>query len=142
MINSKTSIEPSAKADIMRILARNIEPHAEILFSYLHGSFLAGDSPKDIDIGVYLSRIPDSPLNYELNLEVALSDAVRILPVDVRVLNSAPLPFQYAVLKDGIPLVVNDEEARCAFQERTIMRYFDFEPFLRRYLEEAFRVAV
>jgi predicted nucleotidyltransferase len=123
-------------------LACKLQEHSEILFAYLHGSFLNDDCFNDIDLALYLKKIPDSLLEYELNMEVILSYAVVGFPVDVRLLNGAPLSFQYNVVKEGTPIVVNDENERAEFQEQTVKRYFDFAPFRKIYMEEVFRFAV
>ena len=43
--------------------------HEEISFAYLHGSFIKGDAFQDIDVAVYLGRMPASVLEYELHWE-------------------------------------------------------------------------
>ena len=100
------------------------------------------DCFNDIDLALYLKKMPDSLLEYELNMEVIMSYAVVGVPVDVRLLNGAPLSFQYNVVKEGTPIVVNDENERAEFQERTVKRYFDFAPFRKMYMKEVFRFAV
>lgn len=110
-------------------------PGPEIVFAYVHGSF-AKDGPfRDIDIAVYLKEPPDSALEYELALEAALIQSAPY-PVDVRVLNNAPLSFRYQVIKEGRILFVRDDDARSDFQESTLSRYFDFAPFRSLYLKE------
>jgi hypothetical protein len=66
---------------------------------------------------------------------VGLHLALKV-PVDVRVLNEAPLTFRYHALK-GEPLVVRDRELLDEMRARTWDEYFDFLPFARRYLREA-----
>ena len=56
-------------------------------------------------------------------------------PVDVRVINDAPLPFRYNVSR-GQRIVVNDDECFYAFLERIWDEYFDFEPVLLQYLRD------
>jgi predicted nucleotidyltransferase len=115
-----------------------LEPRGEILFACLHGSFQAGGPYRDVDIAVWLdsSRIPrESWSRYALDLSVGLHLALKV-PVDVRVLNEAPLTFRYHALK-GEPLVVRDRELLDEMRARTWDEYFDFLPFARRYLREA-----
>lgn len=130
------------KAAIAEAIFCKLQEHPEILFAYLHGSFLTNEFFNDIDLALYLRKIPDSLLEYELNMEVILSNVVVGAPVDVRLLNGAPLSFQYNVVKEAIPIIVHDDNERAEFQERTIKYYFDFAPFRKRYLEEVFRIAV
>ncbi len=56
-------------------------------------------------------------------------------PVDVRVINEAPLGFRYNVSR-GIALIVNDREALARFLERTWDAYLDFQPVAMQYLRE------
>jgi hypothetical protein len=58
------------------------------------------------------------------------------LPIDVRVLNDAPLAFRYHALQ-GTPLVARDGEFLDELRARTWDDYLDFQPFARRYLREA-----
>src|SRR5712691_5437124 len=57
--------------------------------------------------------------------------------VDVRILNAAPVPFLYHVLKGQI-LVSREEERLASVMEDTIRRYLDIAPLLRHYTQEAF----
>ena len=73
--------------------------------------------------------------------EVLADDSVHLQlqlgsPIDVRVLNDAPLAFRYHALQ-GRPLVVRDEEFLDELRARTWDDYLDFQPFARQYLREA-----
>ena len=56
-------------------------------------------------------------------------------PVDVRVINDAPLPYRYNVSR-GHKLVARDEESYYTFLERTRSAWWDFEPVALAYLRE------
>lgn len=114
-----------------------LETLPNIAFAYLHGSFVTSDRFRDVDIAVYYRATPVFPLNTELELETTLGRETGKYPVDVRVLNGAPVSFRYNVIKCGQPMVVNDEDARADFVEATLSSYFDFAPFRRMYLREA-----
>lgn len=82
------------KNEIKGKLAHFSEKRAEIILSYLHGSFLE-EGFRDIDVAVYLAKIGKSEaLQYELNMENALKELIGF-PFDVRVLNHAPLSFRF-----------------------------------------------
>lgn len=121
---------------------KGLQGMPEVLFAYLHGSFRSGGMFRDIDMAVYLESLPASPLDLELRLEAELSEAIGRYPVDVRILNGAPLSFRYNVIKDGEPIVVNDDDARADFEEGVLSNYFDFAPFRRMYLKEALGIEV
>ena len=109
----------------------------EILFAYIHGSFTCGKEFRDIDIALYLREevLRDRIIDYEIEIEIKVEDALKY-PVDVRVLNCAPLSFQYRVIKGGILLFERDGESRVDFQAKTLDFYFDFAPFRKRYMKE------
>jgi predicted nucleotidyltransferase len=112
-----------------------LEPREEIIFAYLHGSFVEGLPFNDIDLAVYVdqSKVPDT-FDYEMDLSVKLTMALHF-PVDVRVLNDAPLGFQHSVLQ-GEAILVRDEEVLTDFIERVAREYMDYAYLGRMYLEE------
>lgn len=126
-----------AKENITESIISLIGKKPGIVFAYLHGSFTENLPFGDIDIAVYLDRMPESCLDYELALEIECMNVLEKYPVDVRILNNAPLSFQYNVIKSGRSIAVHDDEARSEFQEKVMERYFDFDYFRNRYLKEA-----
>lgn len=131
--------DPDAE-ELIATIRHELEAAPEIVFAYLHGSFLTGGPYRDIDVAVWLdpSRVARGDRDrYALDLSVALH--LRLgKPVDVRALNDAPLAFRYHALK-GRPLVVRDQELLDELRARTWDEYFDFLPFARQYLREALR---
>jgi predicted nucleotidyltransferase len=131
--------QPDREA-LIATLTRQLADRPEIVFAFLHGSFLAGPRYRDIDIAVWVDPSATPPTawaRYALDLGAALSRAARI-PVDVRLLNSAPLSFRYHAQK-GQLLLGRDPEVLADFRARTWDEYFDFLPFARQYLREALR---
>jgi len=126
--SSKESIKSAAK--------RRLNEHSEIMFAYLHGSFINQETFRDIDVAVYLKELPDSLVKYEIYLESELMGALSRFIVDVKILNNAPLSFRYNVVKNGVILLCRDNEAKSNFQERTVLNYLDFLPHYNNYLEE------
>jgi len=114
-----------------------LETHPEILWAYLHGSFLEGGPYRDIDIAVWVDPTAASLKGwrwYEVDLATTLELRLH-QPVDIRVLNDAPLAFRYHALK-GQLLLVRDWEGLNEMRTRTWDDYCDFLPFARRYLRE------
>jgi len=109
----------------------------EIIFAYVHGSFTENKGFRDIDIAVYLKEenLNIQIINYEIELEIKLEEKLNY-PVDVRVLNFAPLSFQYHVIKGGTLMLEKDGDSRVDFQTKTLDFYFDFAPFRKQYLKE------
>ena len=121
-------------------LREALEGRGEIIFAYLHGSFVEGLPFHDVDVAVYLDpalAMATDIFDYEMGLSVELTQAIR-LPVDVHVLNGAPLGFQHSVLR-GEVLLVRDEDELTAFIERVGLEYMDFAHLGRLYLLEMLR---
>ncbi len=124
------------KDKLIRNIRNILLTREEILFAYLHGSFLEENTFNDIDIGIYLKYLPSSIIKYELSLETELMNKIRGYIFDVRILNNAPLSFRYNVIKSGEILLSHDEDKRTEFQEQTVINYLDFLPYRKRYLKE------
>nr|WP_277999024.1 nucleotidyltransferase domain-containing protein [Moorella sulfitireducens] len=125
------------KERLMEKIAAALKKRWEIAFAYLHGSFLEEGPFRDIDLAVYLCK--KAPGDADFLYEIRLEDDIRALipyPVDVRILNNAPLSFRYSVLKNGRLLLENAPDIRADFQEYVLDRYFDFVLFRKRYLKE------
>jgi len=110
----------------------------KVLFAYLHGSFIAKTNFGDIDVAVYLRDsdiLPEDYISFELMQEIELA-SIAPAPVDVRVLNYAPLAFRYNVIKNGLLLFEKSEKQRVDFEVLAVKLYCDFLPYRKRYLEE------
>ncbi|MFH1127768.1 MAG: nucleotidyltransferase domain-containing protein [archaeon] len=129
----------SEKEKVKEIITDILEKREEILFSYIHGSFIENDF-RDIDIAVYLKN-KKRFLKYELNLEREIEDVVGY-PADVRVLNQSPLSFRFNVIKNGILLFSNDENIRCDFESLGIVEHHDFDYQMKNYRKEAMGIEI
>jgi len=125
------------KSRLIQHLASLIQDRGEIVFAYLFGSFIEDLPFHDIDMGMYLSEIKEEEATlYSIDLALVLTQALRI-PVDVRVLNFAPVSFLYHVIR-GKLILERDEEVLSRFVEKTIAKYLDLKPLIRRGTKEAF----
>lgn len=125
------------RGEIERLLAGELANEPSVVIAYLYGSFVEPRPFRDIDVGVYL-RTDNAKGGAALALDLAqrLSEQVK-LPVDVRFLNDAPVPFLYHVLQ-GRLLLCRDESLLADIMERTASRYLDLAPLVRRGAQEAF----
>jgi len=128
------------KERVRECIRAALEPHGEILFATLHGSFLLDVPFEDIDVAVYLregSVGAEEYLRYAFRLADELEKQVG-LPVDVQVLNEAPRGMQFSATA-GELLLSRDEELRCNFLERLWLEIMDFDYHARQMLKEAFQ---
>jgi uncharacterized protein len=109
--------------------------HPGIVCIYLYGSMARGESHpgSDIDIAVLYAEEPPPTLDgLGLDLGSALEQYTH-QPVDVVVLNRAPVDLVHRVLRDGQLLCDRDRSARIRFEVQARNAYFDLLPYLRQY---------
>jgi predicted nucleotidyltransferase len=115
-----------------------LSPNAEregIAAAYLFGSMARGTAgPRsDVDVGILYEK--DPPLTLEglgLRLEGDLESLLG-KPVQVVVLNHAPVDLAIRVLRDGKLLVDRDRSRRVRFEVKTRFDFWDLEPYLKMY---------
>lgn len=123
------------KALVLQRLAGFVSGYDEISFAYIFGSFVHDPGFHDLDIGVYLvgdifyALYEKTTFDYEFQMGVSLEKLLNY-PVDVKVLNRAPVPLCYAVTQ-GKLLFSRDEPARYAWVEKTWDYYLDMKYFLK-----------
>jgi predicted nucleotidyltransferase len=107
----------------------------DLVAVYLFGSVARGTAGarSDVDVGVLHARPPPKtleglPFSLEEELELRLG-----IPVQVVILNTAPVDLVHRVLRDGKLLLEQDRSARIAFEVKARNEYFDLEPILRLY---------
>ncbi|MGC9435718.1 MAG: type VII toxin-antitoxin system MntA family adenylyltransferase antitoxin [Methanomicrobiales archaeon] len=121
-------------------LRRCLDGRDDILLGYLYGSFLRHAGFHDIDIALLVSGEREPYDLYKYTMGIA-SDLERCITpryeIDLRVLNNAPVEFQYEVVKTGRLLVSRDEDTRVAFEAGVIAQYLDL-----KYLYDTIDVAL
>jgi len=107
----------------------------EVRLAYLFGSWLKAERPKDLDLALYLDDGTAEPIGYSLKIARELEEFLRALKIepDVKVLNSAPLYFQYEVVRGREVVFVRDEAERVRFEAEVAIEYLDFLPLLEEY---------
>ncbi|MGH7430651.1 MAG: nucleotidyltransferase domain-containing protein [Candidatus Methylomirabilales bacterium] len=112
------------KAHVTSALRDLLEFRKEVLFAYLHGSFVNGSRFRDIDVAVYLDhgrRTRRASLQYQVTLAKDLSRALH-LPVDVTVLNVAPLGLRHDAVS-GRVLLCREDRTRVHFADGVCRHY-------------------
>lgn len=133
------TLDHDERSRIMDQFVSELASEPGMAFAYLYGSFVDSEAFRDVDVGVYMrSMAPGEMTTRAMALAQCLSTKVR-LPVDVRVLNAAPIPFLYHVLR-GHLLLSHDDDLLTEVIERTACRYLDIASLLRSSAREAFAV--
>ncbi|RKY00101.1 nucleotidyltransferase domain-containing protein [Candidatus Poribacteria bacterium] len=126
------------RRQLLRRLREELELREEILFAYVLGSFAEGLPFRDVDVAVWAEGVEEGEAwDYETKLSVDLTLKLD-LPIDVKLLNYAPLGFKFNATK-GELLFSRDEELRLRFVEETWVEYMDFSWLSRYMLKEALR---
>ena len=114
---------------LIEVLRAELERDEAVVFAYLHGSLLEGGPARDVDVAVWLRGGVD-PLDYVLRrgLELELTLGV---PVDLQVLNGAPVVFRRHVYARGPPLLVRDRALHDLEVARTALEYADLKLLAR-----------
>jgi predicted nucleotidyltransferase len=134
----KTDVSINSKERVFDLLKNVLLKKGEIIFAYLHGSFLDGFLFNDIDIALYLDdkKIPREKVpGYCEPLNMELSELTRFV-VDVHIMNHAPVGFQHSVFKHGQLLFSKDDELRSDLIEKTSMEYMDFYELSLQYIRD------
>jgi len=138
----KKKFEKSKKERLTeQIISYLTSEYDEITVVYLFGSFVTGEFFSDIDIGIVTKVNPVKAIKFELDLEIRLEKIVGC-PVDVRVLNYAPLSFCQNVIRQRTVIIDHNPGYRADFEGTILKQYFDFAPFRKRYLQEVYNAPV
>lgn len=130
-------VDTEKRVIVLDTLRTELAQEDDIVFAYLYGSFLDGVGFHDVDVGVYRGPgLSDSHSLRAGELSECLSARVEI-PVDVRIVNEAPISFLYHVLR-GMLLFSRDDVRLAEMIEDTTRRYLDIAPLLRHSTKEAF----
>ncbi len=106
-----------------------------IIAAYLFGSVARGTAGarSDVDVAVlYPAALPATLEGLPLDLEGRIGQLLG-RPVQVIVLNTAPVGLVHRVLRDGVLVLDSAKSARIRFEVRARNEFFDLQPILARY---------
>ena len=130
-MKKKIRLNRDKKEEIIGRIKEYLNKRKEVLFAYIFGSFVGSDEFSDIDIALYVDG--ERSLKYEFEIEDDLEAMLKI-PVDVRVINNAPVSFSYGVLRDG--LLIKDNDIRSDFQVMKFKEYMDYVHLRDAYIRD------
>jgi len=104
--------------------------YPEVVAAYLFGSYANGqESPlSDVDIAYLFDPRMFNPHDYldlDLQIDVELSQALQTDEVDCKLLNKAPLEFQYEVITEGKLIYCQDEQLRERYEQAIRQTFAD-----------------
>ncbi len=118
------------KAKLLEGLREKIEGDGEVVFAYVHGGFVEASSFRDVDLAIWI-KDSSKAFHYTVDFSVKLEIEVGI-PIDVQVLNEAPLPFKYHVFTRGKMLFSRDESLRLKLVDETVRQYVDVKLLIEK----------
>lgn len=127
-----------SKENVIEKIKKPLISRSEIIFSYIHGSFLDKFPFQDIDIALYVDQKKISSqqaFDYSFQLSLDLSKQTGF-ELDIQIMNYAPLGFQHSVLKNGKLLFSKDENLRLNLIESTSLEYIDFFELSLQYIRD------
>ncbi|MEK6656621.1 MAG: nucleotidyltransferase domain-containing protein [Nitrospirota bacterium] len=133
-------ITPEEKERMISAFKDRLEKYNEIIFAYIFGSFVDNETPffRDIDIGVYINKDVISEkkfIDYAIKLSLELESLFKKYPVDVVIMNNAPLSL-LSKITQGELLFVRDERLWIDFVTRAWSLYHDHAITSREILKD------
>lgn len=125
---------------LIQQLRRGLEAEESIRLAYLFGSTTCRPDPRDVDVAVWVSGFQEMDSGHKAEAQLRWGAVLeRCLhprrPLDLLVLNRAPLPMQYSVVRTGEVLLVRSELERIRYEAWVVSAYLDFAPSLRPFEE-------
>jgi len=127
-------------ASLIEQLRHGLEAEGPIRLAYLFGSAVWRSDPRDVDVAVWVPVIQemDSARRAEVRLRWGAALERCLHPrrsLDLQILNQAPLPMQFSVVRTGELLLARSEVERIRYEAWVVSAYLDFAPSLRPFAE-------
>lgn len=116
-------LPPKERARLVESISEELRSIDGVVFAYLHGGFLEKPFFRDVDVAIWIKDL-EKAFDYTVNLSASL-EAKLGYPIDLQVLNGAPLPFRHRVFTRGKLLFSKDERLRAAIVDETLRKYID-----------------
>jgi len=132
------------EADVMAVTEQVLCHYDQVLLAYLYGSYLRLDTYQDIDIALLLNGTMEPYALFKLQVQIAgeIEDLLSPrVPCDVRVLNDAPVEFQYEAIRTGSIIFCRNEEQKIDYETDMMRQYLDLEYLFDR-VDQAFLAGV
>jgi predicted nucleotidyltransferase len=120
------------KKEIAKEIGEVLDRFQEIEFAYFFGSFLKSEMFNDVDVALHVFKnfSPYGRMKFSLKVERALEKAMKPgyrCKFDVKILNHAPMAFQYEIIKTGKVVFARDEAKRIRYEAQVLSSYLDYK---------------
>lgn len=132
-----------AAETIQQQLAPFFRDRKEVMVAYLYGSVVSQETFHDVDVAILCE--PSFCHSLEAFSRVLRwgSEAEKLLhprrPLDLRLLNEAPVSFQHEVIRTGVVIFERNRDERVIFEAQVMTLYMDFLPTQRFFNEFVLR---
>mgnify|MGYP003382091932 CR=1 FL=1 len=126
-----TAIAPDPSL-LARQVSHIVTSDPRVLLVYMFGSHAQGNIGlmSDLDLGAVLTR--NAPIAFlRAELTQAFSALSNEMPLDLVILNEAPIELAYSVISQGKVLYERSVAERVEYEAYVLSRYGDYLPFLR-----------
>jgi predicted nucleotidyltransferase len=118
------------KKEVMNKIGKIASKFDDVSAAYIFGSYTHNDDFNDIDVALLISNELNPYTSFKFEMRVARELERQIKPrfeFDVKILNHAPVEFQYEVLKKGKAVFLRDRTENVEYEFETISNYLDFQ---------------
>lgn len=136
---SQDAARPSRACITHQLQAFFACPPSGLVCAYLYGSVARDTAQRqsDVDLALLYAEAPPATLEgLDEELAYRLEQCLG-WPVDLLILNKAPVDLIHRVLRDGILVYDGDRSARIRFEVYARNMYWDLLPYLRQYRRSA-----
>jgi predicted nucleotidyltransferase len=132
-------------ADVNAVTEQVLCHYDQVLLAYLYGSYISSDTYQDIDIALLLTGTMEPYTLFKLQMQIAGEIECQLspqpVPCDVRVLNGAPVEFQYEAIRTGRIVFCRNEELKIDYETDMMRQYLDLKYLFDR-VDQAFLAGV
>jgi predicted nucleotidyltransferase len=121
-------LEAEEKEEVLRTIRTVLAGFDEIEVGYVFGSFSQGDFG-DVDVAILVAGEPTpyQAMRFRARVERELERGFGYrFEADVKILNTAPVSFQYEVIKSGRRVFSRDNERRVRYEAGVLSLYLDY----------------
>jgi len=121
-------LDAEEREAVLRTIRTVLAGFGEIEVGYVFGTFSQGDFG-DVDVAILVTGEPTpyQAMRFARKIERELERGFCYrFEADVKILNTAPVSFQYEVIKSGRPVFLRDRERRVRYEAGVLSRYLDY----------------